>query len=299
MKPPNFSRVQPLRAGASSLMKMPRYFTAGSRRTWRPGSHEERVALANGHVRPPVPGRDADLLRDVVDPEDRPALVAAGDDQRARDAGPGARDDLDDRRLPAALDLPDVELAGADETVDLAAPAERAHDHDVGGRRASCRAPGSGGRRSPAARPPGGRRRRAGRLGGPENPRGWERPRHRPPGAARRGKESRPGTKPGPGRRLAPAAARTRSTAGPGPWARPGTRPIDVRAWVSSCGVRASAGLCPVNGQMGRGRIGSATQRGTRSSTVSACSSSSRTGGSSWPPFASISLSAASRSALR
>ena len=62
--------------------------------------------LPHRHVGPPVPGRDADLLRQVVDAEDRAALVAAGDDQRAVDAGPGPGDDGGDRRLPLSADRP-------------------------------------------------------------------------------------------------------------------------------------------------------------------------------------------------
>ncbi len=94
----------------------------------------ECVLVPHRHVRPPVPGRDADRLRDVVDSEDRPALVAPGHDQRPGDPGPGPGDRLDERRFPATPDLGDVELPRSNQAVDLAAPAQGADDHDLGGR---------------------------------------------------------------------------------------------------------------------------------------------------------------------
>ena len=82
-------------------MKIPRYLTAGSPRTWRPGRDEELPRGGARHVGPPVPGRDADLLREIVDAEDRPALVAAGDDEDARRRPARAARRLDDARPPS------------------------------------------------------------------------------------------------------------------------------------------------------------------------------------------------------
>src|SRR5690606_1575869 len=68
------------------------------------GQHVEGVLVPGGHVVPPVPGGDADLLRHVVDAVDRAALVAAGDDERAGHAGHGVGHDLLEGGLPLALD---------------------------------------------------------------------------------------------------------------------------------------------------------------------------------------------------
>ena len=97
--------------------------------------HAERAVMRDRHVGPPVPGRDADLFRQRVDPVDRAALVAAGDDQRALHAGHRVRDRLDDEAFPLAGQRARVDLALLREAVDQAVAPERAHDDHVARRR--------------------------------------------------------------------------------------------------------------------------------------------------------------------
>ena len=99
-------------------------------------THVDGVAMHSRHVGPPVPGRHADLLRQLVDAVDRAALVAAGDDQRALDARQRPLDRLEQERLPASRDPGDVDLAGLGQPVDERTAPDRAHDHDKLGRRA-------------------------------------------------------------------------------------------------------------------------------------------------------------------
>ena len=183
-----------------------------------PGRDVERGAVADGHVGPPVPGRDADLLREVVDAEDRAALVAAGDDQGAVDARPRPLDDLDERGLPAAADLADVELAGLDEPLDQAAPAQRADDDGRAARgRALDAAPA--GCRSRARRPAAGPRPRGARRRGPAGRRR----------SARRRRSPRAGRRRGSGRRRRTVFGRARAPRG---WHRGSTaaEPRSTRA---------------------------------------------------------------------
>ena len=97
----------------------------------------ERGARRHGHVRPPVPRRHADLLRNFVDAVDRAALVAAGDDEGALDAGQRLLDGLDDEALPFSADGVHVELSRGDEPVDQAAFTHGADEdgHGCRGRR--------------------------------------------------------------------------------------------------------------------------------------------------------------------
>lgn len=91
--------------------------------------HGHLVAVLHRDVGPPVPGRDADAFRGVVDPVDRATPVAARDHQGAVHPGQRTVDDLSDRRLPTPLHPGDVEAALGDEPVDDRARADRA-DHD-------------------------------------------------------------------------------------------------------------------------------------------------------------------------
>ncbi len=103
----------------------------------------ERVFVFNGYVGPPVPGRDANLLGEVVDAKDRAALVAARDDQGTRDAGQGMRNDLGERRFPLASNFTDVDFSFANQAVDDNALADGADQDYFAGRRlgvfAECR----------------------------------------------------------------------------------------------------------------------------------------------------------------
>ena len=97
-----------------------------------PRLHEEVVLVIHRHVRPEVPGRHADLFGDVVDAVDGPALIAAGDHQRARHARQRTRHHLDVECLPLARDARHVDPLVADQLVDQRALADRADDNRVG-----------------------------------------------------------------------------------------------------------------------------------------------------------------------
>ena len=88
--------------------------------------HVQGAPPLDRHIGPPVPGRYADLLGQVVDAVDRAALVAAGDHQRAGDTGQRLRHHLDHEGFPLALDDLDVELAFLGESIDDSAFAQGA-----------------------------------------------------------------------------------------------------------------------------------------------------------------------------
>ncbi len=77
------------------------------------GENVERGLVIGRDVGPPVPRGDADLFGEVVNAEDRAALVAAGDDQGAVDAGQGVGDGLQKEGFPFAANAADVDLARA------------------------------------------------------------------------------------------------------------------------------------------------------------------------------------------
>ena len=81
------------------------------------GLDEKRVVMLRGHVRPKIPRRNADLFGDFVDAVNRPAFVAAGDDQRLIHARQGIGDGGDDERFPFARNGSGVELARFDQAV--------------------------------------------------------------------------------------------------------------------------------------------------------------------------------------
>ena len=89
-------------------------------------------------VSPPVPGRDADSLRQLVDAVDGPPSIAAGDDESSGHAGHRIRHRLDDGRFPFSGDTHGVQLPGRGQRVDGGALAQRSH-HD----RRSTRVPSS------------------------------------------------------------------------------------------------------------------------------------------------------------
>ena len=77
--------------------------------------------MPHGHICPPVPGRHADALREVVDTVDGAALVAAGNHQIPIHH-------IDEVRLPLALHLPHINLLLLYILVDKAALADGAGD---------------------------------------------------------------------------------------------------------------------------------------------------------------------------
>lgn len=93
------------------------------------GLHPYVLAPRRRHVVPPVPGRDADAVRDVVRPEDRAARITARDDERPLHAGHRVLHDGLERGLPLAAHTAHVELAGPDQAVDQRTAADRADQH--------------------------------------------------------------------------------------------------------------------------------------------------------------------------
>jgi hypothetical protein len=57
-------------------------------------TNKDLIMRLDRNVSPPIPGRHANLFGQVINAEDSSALIAARDDQRARDAGPGTLDGL-------------------------------------------------------------------------------------------------------------------------------------------------------------------------------------------------------------
>ena len=64
------------------------------------GLHEERILVADGHIRPPIPRRNADLLREIVDAVNGPALVAARNHQRGGNPRQRIFNYLQNKRFP-------------------------------------------------------------------------------------------------------------------------------------------------------------------------------------------------------
>src|SRR4051812_24571355 len=116
-------------------MKNPRYFTAGVPCVWRPGAANSVSWWAAGTSSQKYHGETPISLGRLIDAVDGPPLIAAGDDEGARDAGKRALDDLLERRLPSSRDGRDVDLFPRDEAVDEPTLAERADDdrHAAGG----------------------------------------------------------------------------------------------------------------------------------------------------------------------
>ena len=91
--------------------------------------HKQGVLVLHRHVRPPVPGRDADLFAKLINAENGPAFIAPGNHQRATaEVGGRIWHDLDEKRLPLALDAGDINLVVADQPVNYSIFANRADD---------------------------------------------------------------------------------------------------------------------------------------------------------------------------
>ena len=79
------------------------------------------VAMTDGHVGPPVPGRDTHLLTQRKHTIGSTTAVAANDDQAAVDL-------TDDKLFPATTDLRHVEASFPDESVDIGVVADGGND---------------------------------------------------------------------------------------------------------------------------------------------------------------------------
>ncbi len=97
----------------------------------RAGLDVKRFLRIRSDVRPPVPWRNADLLRQFKHPKRRAAPIASGDDQRLLDAREGIIDDLYDVRLPLAAHAFNIDLAVIGELIDQLALPERTDQNDT------------------------------------------------------------------------------------------------------------------------------------------------------------------------
>ncbi len=89
---------------SSSLMKMPRYFTVGGPCLKMSPCSARVFPLVHRHIRPPIPRRNADHFRQLVNAVNRPAPVAAGDDQRLRSRRAGDSSRFAGHNFPIAAD---------------------------------------------------------------------------------------------------------------------------------------------------------------------------------------------------
>jgi hypothetical protein len=96
-----------------------------------PGHDGQSRLLFHRHVRPPVPGRHADLGREFVHAVGRAPPVAPGNDEGLRYPGARCGYCLQDEGLPLAGYSGGVELFGRSQLVDEPFLPERADDDDI------------------------------------------------------------------------------------------------------------------------------------------------------------------------
>src|SRR5260370_7616685 len=78
--------------------------------------------MRNRDVGPPIPGRDANLFRDVIDAVNGSSFVASRNDKRAIHSGERRSDCLNDKRFPLAGDGSHIKFSGIDQSVNDYAP---------------------------------------------------------------------------------------------------------------------------------------------------------------------------------
>ena len=93
-----------------------------------PRPDEERVSMHHGYIGPEVPGRNADLFGEIVNPVDGSALVAPGDHQRGVNAGLRVWHNLNQERFPFAHYPGNVDSPFANQPVDDRVLSDRAGD---------------------------------------------------------------------------------------------------------------------------------------------------------------------------
>ena len=136
LTPPYLALDQPASAGIFVIDKDAAEFDGGRTLEKVAGFDEKRIMMLGRDIGPPIPGRDAHLLRDFVDAVDGPAFVAAGDDEGFLDAGERQFDGGDDEGFPFAVNGIGFDFASFDEGVDDGALADGADDdRSLGGRR--------------------------------------------------------------------------------------------------------------------------------------------------------------------
>src|SRR5712692_5043662 len=96
---------------------------------------EKLIAMCHRHVSPPIPGRNADLLRHIIEAIDAASFVAADNEQSAFHPRPGPRDNLNQERFPTPANYRHIELRLAYELIDETVLSQRAYNNDVCRRR--------------------------------------------------------------------------------------------------------------------------------------------------------------------
>src|SRR6516164_2544629 len=96
-----------------------------------PGSYEQGFMTMNGHICPPIPGGNTNLLGKIVDAVNRAAFVAAENDQSRCDAWQRLFDNLNEERFPLAGDCRHVNFVVPDQLIDGCALAQRADEDDL------------------------------------------------------------------------------------------------------------------------------------------------------------------------
>src|SRR6185437_10056570 len=92
----------------------------------------QRIVMRDRNIRPTIPGRHANLFRDVIDSEDRAALVAAGNNESAGDPWQWMRNHLDQVRFPFAANGLHIDFLLLDELVDDGAAADGSDQNHIG-----------------------------------------------------------------------------------------------------------------------------------------------------------------------
>ncbi len=99
---------------------------------------DEDVCLArHGDIGEPVPRRDADPFRQIVDAVHSAALIGSHDHERTRDTGERALDDDLPIRLPLPDDVTRLNLPGAHQPIDDGAVPKHADDDHIAARTVS------------------------------------------------------------------------------------------------------------------------------------------------------------------
>ena len=90
---------------------------------------EESILMRDGHICPPIPGRNADLLGEFVNAVDSSALVATDNDESGGDTGKGVGHGLDEIRLPLPCQRSGIDLVIADQLLKKGAFTQRGDDY--------------------------------------------------------------------------------------------------------------------------------------------------------------------------
>ena len=92
---------------------------------------EQLIVMRYRNVSPPIPGRHANLFRQIVETIDRATFVAADNNQSTSHSGPGLRHNLNNERLPTTADRRRIEFASTQKLADQTILSQRAHDNEL------------------------------------------------------------------------------------------------------------------------------------------------------------------------